>query len=248
MKIKFYPQGSENLLSININQGLIEVNGISYDFSPLPEYESVQLPEFVVTRLDGELNFQFALPYPEQPSIDIMQVYEVEIDDTFSGPIDVPGHEHVEYEEITEGVINWPDPIPIEDRRESKWREVEEYRNKLMQIGGFPINGFWLHSDLLSRSQQLGLIELGKKALAAGVLPNQTIPNTPPWRTMTGVYIDLTPELTESLIAAFLLQEASVFAVGDYWRNQINNSDNPESIDLKSEVFLNSWPTTFKKP
>lgn len=241
MKIKFYPQKSDDSLSININQGLIEVNGVSYDLSPLHNYASIQLPNFTAAKIDNELVFSFALPYPDEPTIDVMQVYELEVDDSFNGPIDVPGHEYVQPEEITEGVINWPTPTPIEERRKAKWSEVESYRNNLMQTGGFPVGSYWFHSDLLSRSQQLGLIELGKLALANGVDTNDPIPNSPPWRTMSGEYITLTPTLTQSLVPSFLVQEASIFAVGDFYRNLINNSDNPEYIDITV-----GWPLTYK--
>ena len=239
MNFLFYPQRSESDISISINNETIIVNGTEYDLSPLTESMEISTPSFVARKNNNEIEISMGLPYKEDTTIDTMQILTMTV--TENGPLDIPGHEYVEPESITVGVIDWPTPVSLEQRRLNKWREVEAYRNNLMQTGGFAVGNYWFHSDLLSRSQQLGLIELGKMAVAAGVDPADPIPNSPPWRTMSGAYVTLTPALTQSLIPAFLVQEASIFAVGDYYRNLINNSNDPESLNITL-----GWPVTYK--
>lgn len=248
MKLRLIPQRSDSKLNVSVllETNTIYINDKYYDLTPLLENVRVHFDMASAYYEDGQIVVELPMPYKQNTSIDVMQIHEIIVEE--DGIVSIPEQTYEAPESVTEGIIEWPEIVSIEKRRETKWREVEAYRNNLMQKGGFPIldNSYWLHSDLLSRSQQLGLIELGKKALAAGVLPDQNIPNTPAWRTMSGEYVPLTPQLTESLVGAFLLQEASIFAVGDYWRNQINISDNPESIDLTSETFINSWPATYQ--
>ena len=115
MKIKFYPQRSDDSLTISILDGKVVVNGISYDLTPLPNPESIQLQCFKATNTGEELVLAFALPYSAESTIDIMQVYEVDVDESINGPVAVPGHEPVDYPEIQEAEIDWPDytpPIP----------------------------------------------------------------------------------------------------------------------------------------
>lgn len=109
MRIQLNPQRSDATLAISVSGGTIVVNGMAYDLSPLTEGQSISFGVGSAKR-DGGITVSLPLPYPHNPSIDPMQVYEVEAAD---GPVAVPGHDAEQPGEIVPGVIEWPDTSPV---------------------------------------------------------------------------------------------------------------------------------------
>lgn len=106
MKFQFNPQRSEATLAISVSAETVIINGVSYDLSPLTEGQSIPFGGGSAKR-DNGITVSLPLPYPQNPSIDPMQVYEVEAAD---GAVEVPGHDAEQPTEIVAGVIDWPAP------------------------------------------------------------------------------------------------------------------------------------------
>lgn len=107
MKFQFTPQRSDSTLAISVSGETVIINGIAYDLSPLTEGQSISFGVGSAKR-DNGITVSLPLPYPQNPSIDPMQVYEVK---ATSGPVPVPGHDAEQPTEIVTGVIDWPAPV-----------------------------------------------------------------------------------------------------------------------------------------
>lgn len=95
MHIKFSPQRRDDTYSATINNDIITIDGIDYDFSPLPEgatlpQSAVDCPWLAsdVERINGEIHLTLLLPHganaPESTR------FPAPITVTTDGPIDLP--------------------------------------------------------------------------------------------------------------------------------------------------------------
>lgn len=122
----------------------------------------------------------------------------------------------------------------LSSAKESKWNNIKDYRNKLTQEGGYKASNKWFHSDVFSRSQQLGLVMLGNN-IPAGLM----------WKTMDGSFVEMTPVLAQEVFQSATLQDSAIFAYAENLNQQIQNSGDPEFIqafDIKS-----GWPETYQQ-
>lgn len=122
----------------------------------------------------------------------------------------------------------------LSSAKESKWNNIKDYRNKLTQEGGYKASNKWFHSDVFSRSQQLGLVMLGN-SIPAGLM----------WKTMDGSFVEMTPTLAQEVFQSATLQDSAIFAYAENLNQQIQNSSDPEFIqgfDIKS-----GWPETYQQ-
>lgn len=119
----------------------------------------------------------------------------------------------------------------LDELRQKKWEQIKAERERRSQHGGYQAAGKWFHSDTFSRSQQLGLVLLGA--------------NVPPglmWKTMDGTFIEMTPALAQQVFQAAALSDNAFFSYAENLRQQIENSEDPESIDIAT-----GWPPTFEE-
>jgi hypothetical protein len=154
MKITLTPQRSDATLAISVSGETVTINGIAYDLSPLDEGQSVSFGGGSAKR-DNGITVSLPLPYPQNPSIDQMQVYEVEAVD---GPVPVPGHDAKQPTAIVAGVIGWPAPeIPptqfeLDQRRYQKRAAVQSELLSWMAADNMSRvrSGVWTVADLTS--------------------------------------------------------------------------------------------------
>lgn len=119
------------------------------------------------------------------------------------------------------------DALPA--RRLERWREIQAIRTAKTEAGGFPAAGKWFHSDVFSRTQQIGLTLLGA--------------NIPPglqWKTMDGSFVTMTQTLAGQIFAAAAEQDAATFAHAEALRAAVNAAADPASVDITA-----GWPSTF---
>lgn len=121
-----------------------------------------------------------------------------------------------------------PPPVDLPKARAAKVAEIKAERDRRCQQGGFSAAGKWFHSDVYSRSQQLGLVLLG---------PN--IPADLLWKTMDGTFIPMTQTLAQQIYANAAVQDAATFKRAEELQFMANNADNP------SGLILNGWPPIF---
>lgn len=107
--------------------------------------------------------------------------------------------------------------------------KVKQIRDYKTENGGYFTNGKWFHSNVFSRTQQVGL-----------VISGQSLPPGLMWKSMDGSFIEMTPSLAAAVFTAAVQQDTALFAYAEYLINQINTSSNPDTIDLYS-----GWPATF---
>lgn len=74
MKIKFSPQRRDDELLIQVNGDVLTINGVDYDFSPIPEgatlpQSAINVVTFLgdVSRVNGELEFTLLFPHKSNP-------------------------------------------------------------------------------------------------------------------------------------------------------------------------------------
>lgn len=116
--------------------------------------------------------------------------------------------------------------------RAAHWDSIKAERDRRTLAGGYVVsvegNPKWFHSDLLSRSQQIGLVLLG-----AGIPPGLA------WKTMDGSFVTMTQSLAGAIFAAAAQQDQATFAAAEAART-VMDAD-PQSFDLASVV----WPATY---
>lgn len=117
----------------------------------------------------------------------------------------------------------------ISEKRAQKWEAIKAERDKRTHNGGYPAAGKWFHSDTFSRSQQLGLVMMGAN-IPAGLM----------WKTMDGSFIEMTQAVANDVFVGASLQDAATFAYAESLKAQVEASDDPASIDIKS-----GWPLCF---
>lgn len=99
-------------------------------------------------------------------------------------------------------VVRPASPRELQERTEAIVNQIKSERDRRTQQGGYPAGGKWFHSDVISRTQQLGLLMMGAN-LPAGIN----------WKTMDGSFVAMTPTLAQQIFAAAGVQDTSTFAV-----------------------------------
>ena len=108
------------------------------------------------------------------------------------------------------------------------WEEIKQERDRRTQQGGYCVNGKWFHSDIFSRTQQMGLVMMGNN-----------IPLGLQWKTMDGSFVNMTPELANSIFTAAVQSDTALFSHAEQLRIQMESG--PENFSL-SEC---SWPLLY---
>lgn len=115
------------------------------------------------------------------------------------------------------------------------WNEIKQYRDNLSVTGGYKVGTKWYHSDIFSRSQQIGLVLLGAN-----------IPSGLQWKTMDGSFESMTQTLAGQIFAAAAVQDQAIFAKAEYHKAQLellNTAEELEAYDWKS-----GWPEVYSEP
>jgi len=115
------------------------------------------------------------------------------------------------------------------------WALIKAERDHRSDAGGFPVQiggaTKWFHSDVKSRTQQLGMVILG-----AG------LPSGIDWKTMDGTFVTMTPALAQAIFAAGAAQEAATFAAAEAHRAAMQASADPSAYD-----FSGGWPAIYQE-
>ncbi len=81
---------------------------------------------------------------------------------------------------------------------------IKNERDRRIQTSGYKVGPDWFHSDLTSRTQQIGLVIMGS-----------SIPAGLKWKTMGGTLVTMTPTLAQQVFGAAAAQDAAHFAVAE---------------------------------
>ena len=110
-----------------------------------------------------------------------------------------------------------------------KWAKIKAERDRRMISGGYKVGTDWYHSDVFSRTQQLGLVQLGAN-IPANIL----------WKTMSGSFVLMTPTLASQIFAAAVASDAAIFAAAEAHKAAMEASATPETYD-----FSAGWPKVY---
>ena len=73
------------------------------------------------------------------------------------------------------------DVLSADELKARQWECIKSERDRLTQSGGYPLDGYWFHSDTYSLAQQQGLILAAMQVQAAGGDMAAPLMATPWW-------------------------------------------------------------------
>jgi Domain of unknown function (DUF4376) len=126
---------------------------------------------------------------------------------------------------------------------------VRDQRDLLGLTGGYKVTidsvDKWFHSDVISRSQQLALVEDARTVLSAGgnmqtPFTNSYTGSSLMWKTMDKSFVAMTPELALRVKAAAVKQAMALFSYSEQLQANIAQASDPNTIDIYS-----GWPETY---
>lgn len=124
-------------------------------------------------------------------------------------------------------LVDPPKPSRSETEQEI-WDGIKAERDRRTLTGGYQVNGYWFHSDQLSRDQQLKL-----------KLAGENVPRVA-WKTMTGEFVQMTPELAAAIVLASGESDIAIFAAAEAHRAAMLASPDPAAYD-----YSQGWPLTY---
>lgn len=133
------------------------------------------------------------------------------------------GHEWLELQYV----------VPVEGDvklviKQQIWEEIKKIRDTLV-FGGVYVSNKWIHTDTFSRTQWLGMMQLG------GSVPEIQ------WKTMDGSFVTTTPALVQAVFQAILVADSAIFQNAEVHRLAMEASNDPENYD-----FSTGWPAAYQ--
>lgn len=110
------------------------------------------------------------------------------------------------------------------------WDLIQQERSLRTLYGGYSVGPYWFHSDLVSRSQQTGLLLLGA--------------NVPPglmWKTMSREKVPLTQELAQGIFFSAVANDGAVFDAAEQVMRAATASGDYSTFDYWST----GWPPAY---
>jgi len=131
-------------------------------------------------------------------------------------------------------VINTPiqsdyDALLFTKEQNDMWLLIQGERDRRKLTGGYKVGNYWFHSDNTSRIQQIGLVMLGAN-----------IPNNILWKTMSGVFIPMTPQLAIQIFQSAAASDIAIFSAAEQKKLEMLASSNPTEYD-----YMSGWPKIY---
>lgn len=127
----------------------------------------------------------------------------------------------------------------LDDIKADKWEDIKTERDRLIQSGGYPVDGHWFHSDAYSLAQQQGLILSAMQVQAAGGDMDAPLMATP-WYAMGSVPVVMTASLALRLLPAAMAQQVAIFEAAKTHKVALEASVDPAAYD-----YTKGWPKVF---
>lgn len=115
----------------------------------------------------------------------------------------------------------------IQWKKDAIWRRIQTERDR-RKSGGVKVGDYWFHSDDSSRIQQLALTMMG-----------QNMPTGITWKTMSGMFVEMTPTLAQQIFVATTSQDLVIFHAAEVHKAQAWAMEDPENYD-----YMSNWPDT----
>ena len=129
------------------------------------------------------------------------------------------------------------EPLILEVKRLKKWEEIKNYRDDRLEYGGYPTSQGFFHSDARSRDNYEDANKPNSRVLLA------TSPR--PWKTMGGVFVNLTLTLLDALLANKVTQKNDTFYAAEVLKIALWLSTDPDNFDYKQNPEKTRWPLIY---
>lgn len=129
---------------------------------------------------------------------------------------------------IGKNFVEIPKPEHARMTAHDVWMQIKAHRDTV-KAAGVKVGEHWFHSDSDSRIQQIGLVMMGAN-----------IPANMQWKTMSGVFVAMTPTLAEQIFAATAAHDQAAFAVSEQHRIAMEASADPAAYDYSA-----GWPAVY---
>jgi hypothetical protein len=136
-------------------------------------------------------------------------------------------------------VINTPKPLA--DVATTIWRDIQAHRDRLSEAGCL-VGTDWFHNDVKSRSQWERMVN--RSAGMSDNDPYMVGGEQVMWKTMSKTFVPLTAGKIREVVAAFELQEATVFKVAETHRMIVMSKQTLE--EMAAYNWNVDWPAVYE--
>jgi hypothetical protein len=123
--------------------------------------------------------------------------------------------------------------LTLQQKQDYVWVLIKTERMRRTETGGYKVVvdnvDKWFHSDVFSRSQQIGLTLMGT-----------SIPANLQWRTMDGSFVIMTPTLASQIFSAAAASDQAIFAQAEAHQQAMLQAADPLTYD-----YLSGWPKIY---
>lgn len=123
------------------------------------------------------------------------------------------------------------------------WELIKAERDRRKEAG-FKVGGEWVHSDLFSRSQWLGLKDNARDALAAGGSMGDVLHDSDgkviAWKMLDGSFVQVTAQLAFDVVAAVTRSDMAIFTVAELHNARMRAAEDPAAYD-----YTTDWPLSY---
>lgn len=139
------------------------------------------------------------------------------------------------------------DPVLVaklhKDAQNLAWERIKAERDQRV-LAGFHVGTEWVHSDLFSRSQWLGLKDNARDALAAGGTMATALRDSEDkpivWKMLDGSFAPVTAQLAFDVVAAVTRSDMAIYTVAEAHNRAMRAVEDPAAYD-----FTMGWPQTY---
>ncbi len=127
------------------------------------------------------------------------------------------------------------------------WERIKEERERRIMTNGVKVvidgNDYWFHTDVTSLIQQLGLNVKAITMLLAATPMDTVIPGITPWKTMSGVFVQLKLQDALAILAAGAAMQGAIFQAAEIHKAAMEATPAP----LKYNYLSSGWPESYEE-
>lgn len=136
-----------------------------------------------------------------------------------------------------------PPVASLEELQSTAWDAIKGERDR-RKDSGFKVGNEWVHSDLFSRSQWLGLKDNARDALAAGGTMESVLYDCDglpiAWKMLDGSFVQVTAQLAFDVVAAVTRSDLAIFKAAEVHKATMLAAENPAAYN-----YSTGWPQTY---
>jgi hypothetical protein len=121
----------------------------------------------------------------------------------------------------------------LEMVKQQMWKSIQVDRD-LRKFSGVKVGDYWFHTDNSSRIQYLGLVMMGA-SMPSGIM----------WKTMTGDFVAMAPELALGVFMQVATQDMQTFGIAEAHHANMLASSDPGNYDFYSVAVVPMWPLVY---